>query len=124
MLIIALIIGASASVAFGLAIGDYRSHATGPANWTTPGSWDIYTTGGWEQSTTTYPGGTGSTAGAAVNIRENHTITDTNDITTTVTMGTLTISGTLSIPGGTNANTILFDLKTPHVEVTQNLGTI
>lgn len=108
LLLIVLIIGASASAAFGLAAGDYRSAAAGPANWATAGSWQTYNGTSWVAATT-YPGQNAGTY--EVTIQSGHTITIPDTGISTESMGTVIIEGILELDGADSIATD-FDIET------------
>ncbi len=91
--------------------GDYRTKSTGPLNWSDPATWEVYTSGSWEDATE-YPGqstGTGDVEivsdGANItldispaNAIGSITFSDGTTTATDITMGTnsLTVTGAIT----------------------------
>ncbi len=81
----------STNITVNVAVGDYRSAATG--NWNTAATWQIWNGTAWVTASTPPAGG----AGTNITIQSTHTVTDNTAVGLT---GTLIAQGSLSFSGG------------------------
>jgi hypothetical protein len=105
LLVFTLLLG---HVSFGQTNGDFRSKATGPAEWNTAASWQTYIGGMWVDATT-YPGQNSGTY--TVTIRTGQNIKISSNFTTPSTFNSLIIYGILDLIGGSNPKQININTK-------------
>jgi hypothetical protein len=106
------------TVVFGQSIGDFRSKAIGPSEWTTITSWETYNGTTWVAATS-YPG---QNAGSnTVTIQTGHTITITSDLST-ASMGTVVVDGNLNLGESTKTRNITLNTQLLSVSSTGKLN--